>query len=153
MRKGKKRSPVIKEVVMRREKMFKKRYVTLVEVMIVMFLIALIAGVVAYNYRGSLDEGRAFETKQNIEKVSNILELELAKSGVSDYNALVSGDGWKELVKQSPLVKDKVSIFKDGWGGDLKIRLSDDKGSIIIYSENQYCKDHPEKCSSRGAGG
>ena len=32
-------------------KSLKKRYITLIEIMIVMFLIALITGVIAYNYR------------------------------------------------------------------------------------------------------
>ncbi len=40
-----------------------KRCVTLIEMMIVMFLISLITGVIAYYYRGSLDEGKAFKTK------------------------------------------------------------------------------------------
>ena len=124
----------------------KRRYVTLIEVMIVMFLIALIAGVVAYNYRGSLDEGRAFETKQNIEKLKNILELEIAKSPSSNYATLGEG-GWRKLVEESPLVKDKVRIFLDGWGAPLVV---DFKGNDIeIYSTNQFCIDHPEKCPGR----
>ncbi len=42
---------------------------TLMEIMIVMALIAMILGAVAWNYQGALDDGRAFETKANIEKV------------------------------------------------------------------------------------
>lgn len=33
-----------------------------------MFLIAMITGVIAYNYTGSLEEGKAFKTKAGIEK-------------------------------------------------------------------------------------
>ena len=47
----------------------KRHFVTLIEMMIVMFLIMLITGVIAYNYRGSLDEGKAFKTRAGIEKV------------------------------------------------------------------------------------
>ncbi len=47
-------------------KQYKRRYITLIEIMIVMFLIALITGVLAYNYRGSLDEGKAFKTKTGL---------------------------------------------------------------------------------------
>ena len=51
---------------------------TLIEMMIVMFLIAMITGVVAFNYRATLSEGRAFKTQQGIEKVRTILLLSLA---------------------------------------------------------------------------
>ena len=57
---------------------FKRRCITLIEIMIVMFLIALIAGVITYNYRGSLDEGKAFKTKAAIDKVETILNLSVA---------------------------------------------------------------------------
>ena len=46
--------------------------------MIVMFLIALITGVIAYNYRGTLEEGKAFKTKAAMEKIETILSLEIA---------------------------------------------------------------------------
>ena len=46
--------------------------------MIVMFLIALITGVIAYNYRGTLEEGKAFKTKAAMEKLETILSLEIA---------------------------------------------------------------------------
>ena len=57
---------------------FKKRFVTLVEMMIVMFLIAMITGVIAFNYTGSLEEGKAFKTKSGIDKIHTILDLHLA---------------------------------------------------------------------------
>ena len=53
--------------------------------MIVMFLIALITGVIAYNYRGSLDEGKAFKTKAAIEKLETILNLRVSEDpGLQD---------------------------------------------------------------------
>lgn len=118
-----------------------KRYITLIEIMIVMFLIALIAGVVAYNYRGSLDEGRAFQTKQNIEKVRNILELEMARTPTAD---LTSQGGWQALVRRSPLIKDADSTMRDGWGNELVVVYAD--GAFKISSTAPFCAANPDKC-------
>ena len=63
-------------------KKIKRRYITLIEIMIVMFLIALITGVVAYNYRGSLDEGKAFKTRAAIDKLETILNLKVSENRV-----------------------------------------------------------------------
>lgn len=127
----------------------RKRYITLIEIMIVMFLIALIAGVVAYNYRGSLDEGRAFQTNQNIEKVRNILELELAKQRTPDYRSL-SGEGWKALIRGSPLIKDPTSTMRDGWGNDLVVEFDERSGNFKIASSAPFCRDNPDKCPAAG---
>jgi general secretion pathway protein G len=63
----------------------KRRYVTLIEMMIVMTLIILIMGVIGYNYRGALDEGKAFKTKSGTEKLETILSL-----AVADKPALIN---------------------------------------------------------------
>jgi Tfp pilus assembly protein PilE len=53
----------------------KRRNITLIEVMIVMLLVALFTGVVAYNYSGSLEVGKANTTKMAMEKLENTLAL------------------------------------------------------------------------------
>ena len=42
----------------------KKRALTLIEIMIVIFLITLITGAIGYNMKGSMDKGKEFRTKQ-----------------------------------------------------------------------------------------
>lgn len=123
----------------------KKKFITLIEIMIVMFLIALIAGVVAYNYRGSLDEGRAFSTQQNIEKIRNILELETAKQHIPLTKTALESDWKTKILGNSPLVKDVNTLTKDGWGNDL-VLTADDKGNLTITSPEyeKYKKNHPE---------
>ena len=75
----------------------RRRFVTLIEIMIVMFLIALITGVIAYNYRGSLDEGKAFKTSAAIDKIETILNLEIAKNPALRDNI---SNNWKELIEE-----------------------------------------------------
>lgn len=104
--------------------------ITLIEILIVMFLIALITGVVAYNYRGSLDEGKAFKTKAGMEKLETILNLTVAE----DPDALDEVESnWKEMVRSSPLVKDPKSLEKDGWGNEYEVTVED--GVIHIRSD------------------
>ncbi|CCB87514.1 MULTISPECIES: type II secretion system protein [Parachlamydia] len=114
-----------------------KRHVTLIEMMIVMFLIALITGVVAYNYRGALDEGKVFKTKAGIERLETILNLQ-----VSENPALLNdiGNNWQGIVAKSPLVQNPAALIRDGWGEEYKVTV--DNGVIHVRSEKleQYQK-------------
>jgi len=119
----------------------RQRFVTLIEMMIVMFLIALITGVVAYNYRGSLDEGKAFKTKTAIGKLETILNLEVAKN--PDARDHIASE-WKAYVKASPLVQDPNALIKDGWGEDFQVGVNPETGGIEVYSKkyNEYKGTH-----------
>ena len=107
--------------------------------MIVMFLIAVITAAVAINITGSLDEGRAFKTKTNIEKLQSILNIMVA----DDPNRLdnISGS-WKEMIKSSPLVADPAALQKDGWGEDYQVSQED--GTIRVTSRryDEYVRTH-----------
>lgn len=108
---------------------FKRRCITLIEIMIVMFLIALIAGVITYNYRGSLDEGKAFKTKAAIDKVETILNLSVAEDpSLMDH---ISSE-WVKVIQASPLVKNPDDLIKDGWGNPFQVTT---EGNVIhVYS-------------------
>ena len=118
-----------------------RRFVTLIEMMIVMFLIALITGVIAYNYRGSLDEGKAFKTKAGIEKLETILNLEIAKHPQSASQ--VTND-WQAFVRASPIVHDPNALIKDGWGEDYQVSINPETGGVHVSSSKyeEYQKTH-----------
>ena len=117
-----------------------RRFVTLIEIMIVMFLIALITGVIAYNYRGSLDEGKAFKSKAGIEKLETILNLEASKN---PQLASSIQSNWQEVVRRSPLVQDPNSLIRDGWGEEYQV-TTDDNGNIRVESRKfeEYRRAH-----------
>jgi len=92
----------------------KKRSVTLIEMIVVMLLIATIAGALAYNYQGSLTEGKAFKTREGISRIKTILSLALAED--SSLNAQQVASNWESIVKQSPLSGKANDLLKDGWG-------------------------------------
>ena len=97
--------------------------------MIVMFLIALIAGVITYNYRGSLDEGKAFKTKAAIDKVETILNLSVADDPSLMHH--ISSE-WVKVIQTSPLVKNPDDLIKDGWGNPFQV--SSEGNVIRVYS-------------------
>lgn len=123
-------------------KSIKRRFVTLIEMMIVMFLIALITGVVAYNYRGSLEEGKVFKTKTGIEKLQTILNLEIAKNP-----GLAQGikSNWQNIILNSPLVHDPKALILDGWGVPYDVDI-DENGAITVISQryNEYLQAHQQ---------
>lgn len=120
-------------------KQIKRRFVTLIEMMIVMFLIALIIGVVAYNYQGAFDEGKAFKSKAGIEKLQTILNLAVAQdpSLLDDLSS-----NWQEIVRGSPLVKNPEGLIHDGWGEEYEVEVTD--GKIVVRSQKftEYRRTH-----------
>lgn len=129
------------EVMLRKKKM-RARYITLIEIMIVMFLIALITGILAYNYRGSLEEGKVFKTKAGIEKLRTLLELSVAQDPALEEDI---DQNWKEVIRRSPLVQNAKDLEFDGWGKEYKVEV-DDAGRIQVtsegYDEYRHKKTH-----------
>ncbi len=56
-----------------------RRAMTLLEIMIVIFIIGIISSVIGYNMKGSLEKAKAFKTTEGIKKITEIFELELAQ--------------------------------------------------------------------------
>lgn len=111
----------------------RRKEVTLVEMMIVMFLIAMITGVIAVNYTGSLEEGKAFKTQSGIEKLRTVLDLHLA---VHPDDLEHIDTQWETIVMSSPLVKNGEEAKKDGWGIPYIVRKSsEDQQTFEIISE------------------
>lgn len=117
----------------------KKRSITLIEIMIVMFLIAVVTAAVAINITGSLDEGKAFKTKTNIEKLENILNLMVADN--PELQETLTSD-WSERIQKSPLVSDAKSLSKDGWGYPYVVSLEDGVVKVTSQKFEEYTSKH-----------
>ena len=118
----------------------KRRFITLVEMMIVMFLIAMITGVIAYNYTGSLEEGKAFKTKNGMEKIHTILDLHLA-THPEDRDHIETK--WREIVGNSQLVKNGSELIKDGWG--IEYKVTQDQNHEIDVRSDKYAQYQQSK--------
>ncbi len=123
----------------------KKRYsLTLLEIMIVIFLIGLIGSVIGYNMKGSLDQGRAFKTEKAAEQIHDILLMEVAK-GVSIDDVVKNTEGY---LAHSGLVKDPKKLLKDGWGQPFEISIV--RGTDIKVFSDRYNKYKTAKKSKLG---
>lgn len=109
----------------------KKQTLTLLEIMIVIFLIGLIGSVIGYNMKGSLEEGKAFKTERTIEKLHDILMLEVAKGYSIDE---VISDV-PRFLKNSGLVKDPKNLVVDGWNQKFDIHPDQHGTDITIKSK------------------
>lgn len=123
----------------------KKKYsLTLLEIMIVIFLIGLIGSVIGYNMKGSLDEGKAFRTEQAVNQIHDVLLMEIAKGALVDDVVQHPAN----YLSNSGLVKDPRKLLKDGWGEEFVITPRG-KSDIYIVSE-RYKKYKSNKRSKLG---
>ncbi|MCB1118340.1 MAG: general secretion pathway protein GspG [Chlamydiia bacterium] len=113
----------------------RRSFVTLIEMMIVMFLIALILGVVAYNYRGSLEEGKAFKSRVGREKLETILNMAVAQDPALGEHI---DDRWQDVVRSSPLVQNPDALIRDGWGNYYEVEVSDGVVRVRSTGLEQY---------------
>jgi len=118
----------------------KKRHLTLIEVMIVIVIIGMIGSVVAYNMRGSLEEGKIFKTQQGGAQVYNILSLEVARGNtITDVQA-----NWQDRIENSPLAAKPKQLIRDGWGELYNVDIAND--DLIVTSQKYteiYRKRNP----------
>jgi len=140
----------------------KKRSLTLFEVMIVIFIIGIIGSVVGYNMRGSLDQGKAFKTKEAISKVYNIVQMEMSSKEIDEL-AGSDSDAIRgkvtEVLKSSGFVSKPDHLVEDGWkeplvftvekhGGENEIRMSSNRYEKFYQKKNKNAEYPWEKDDS-----
>jgi type II secretory pathway pseudopilin PulG len=111
----------------------RKRSLTLLEIMIVIVLIGLIGSVIGVNMKGSLDEGRAFKSRQAKEQIKDILMLEVARGG--EINDVVARR--EDFLANSGLVKNPKKFLEDGWGVPFEVKVNGTTQSDIIVSSEK----------------
>lgn len=106
----------------------RKQTLTLLEIMIVIVLIGLIGSVIGFNMKGSLDEGKAFKSRQAKEQIRDILMLEVAQ-GANIEDVVNSKESYLE---NSGLVKNPKAYLKDGWGEPFVVRVGGRSHDTIV---------------------
>jgi prepilin-type N-terminal cleavage/methylation domain-containing protein len=119
----------------KRDQKTKRRAVTLIEMIVVMLLIATITGALAYNYNSSLNEGKAFKTKEGISRIKTILSMAMVENPEKQPEEIVNE--WQGYVRSSPLAGKADDLLKDGWGKPYNVRIGGDNGSqeVEVSSE------------------
>ena len=109
----------------------KKRSITLLEIMIVIFLIGLIGGAIGVNLKGSIEKGKVFKTEQAQKQIKDVLLLQVAEG--SDIDDVIKDP--VEYLKESGLVKDPKEMLLDGWKKPFQISKNKIGDDIIVTSE------------------
>ncbi|PIS03295.1 MAG: hypothetical protein COT85_01035 [Chlamydiae bacterium CG10_big_fil_rev_8_21_14_0_10_42_34] len=109
----------------------KKRALTLLEIMIVIFLITLITGAIGYNMRGTLDKGRAFRTEQAQDQLYDLLMICLADGENIDDLAKSP----EKCLRKQGLAKDPEKLVLDGWNQKFIISVAPGKNDLKISSK------------------
>jgi type II secretory pathway pseudopilin PulG len=110
----------------------KKRTLTLLEIIIVIFLITLITGAIGYNMKGTLEKGKAFRTEQAKAQLRDLL-LTCVAEGYTYQQVL---EDPKKYLKESDLAKNPDKLVIDGWGEPFSIVFDKSKGDFRVRSKN-----------------
>ncbi len=118
----------------------RRKYFTLIELMVVVALIGIIGGVLTYNLRGSLEKGKAFKTQEAKKQIKHILTLTSMEQDISIEELVVN---WENHIYHSPLAQNPKKLVKDGWNQPFDVSLYE--GEVVIQSkplQNYYRKHH-----------
>ena len=130
----------------------KNRAMTLMEIMIVIFIIGIIGSVIGYNMRGGLDQGRAFKTKESINKLYHIVNLYMDNDTLKSLktsNAELP-EKVKKILSDSGLVTKPQEYLSDGWKVPFTftiVELKEDKG---IYEMQITSNKYATYCEKTG---
>jgi type II secretory pathway pseudopilin PulG len=120
----------------------RKKFMTLIEIMIVMFLITLIAGAVTYKVKDAMDYGKAFKTHQGVKQIKEILELSVAKHP-RKINQIERE--WEDYVARSPLTGNTEALKTDGWGESYRVSIKrNHRGKIVIEVTSERFEEYKE---------
>jgi len=113
-----------------------KRPMTLLEIMVVIFIIGIIGSVIGYNMRGSMAKGKRFKTERAAEKLQEILMLECDLKNVNPASITWNPDKIKKVLEDSGMVKDLDGLMKDGWGEPFRVRYIQSRETFEVRSSH-----------------
>lgn len=116
----------------------KKRALTLLEIMIVIFLITLITGTIGYSMKGTMEKGRAFRTEQAREQLHDLLLIALAEEKGTAEQIAANPETY---LKAGGLAKDPKQLLKDGWKENFVITVKNNKDFKVHSEAYQRFKD------------
>ncbi|NGX63323.1 MAG: hypothetical protein KR126chlam6_00731 [Candidatus Anoxychlamydiales bacterium] len=111
--------------------MRKKRYMSLLEIMIVILLIGIITSVVGFNVKGSLEKGKVFKTEQAQNQIRDLLLLEVSEGTAMD---VVVRDP-ETYLKKSGIIKNEKTFMTDGWNERFIIEATKNGSDIKVTSK------------------
>lgn len=114
----------------------KKRSLTLLEIMVVIFIIGIIGTVIGVNMKGSLEEGKAFKSEKGSKQIYEILTLEISKGNLDPMEMNLSEV--HNLIRHSGFAADLDKLLVDGWGRPYQIMRTEDGDDLRVCSQKFF---------------
>ena len=101
-----------------------KRAITLLEIMIVVLLIGIISSVLGFNMKGSLDEGKAFKSREGAKQIRDILLMQVENDDeLKNIVEVEDNMAIEKALRNSGLVADPKKLLVDGWGNPYHYKI------------------------------
>jgi len=107
---------------------------TLLEIMVVIFIIGIVGTVIGVNMKGSLEQGKAFKSEKGSKQVYEILNLEIAKGNIEP--AELNTKKAIQYIRDSGLAPDARKLMEDGWSHQYRILVKEDGTDIRVVSDS-----------------
>ncbi len=111
-------------------KKMKRRFFTLIEMMVVIAILGAIIAVISINVAGNLEKSKADTTGFAMDNLENQLELMIANNPALENDIEAN---WQELIRNNKLIKNSNKLIHDGWGKEFEVTFKD--GRIQVRSE------------------
>jgi len=119
----------------------KRKNLTLIEMLVVIFLISIIASLVSYKIKDSLDYGRAFKTQQSKLQLQQVLDFSL-----QDYSVSQLRESWQEVALKSWFGNGKNDITKDGWKRTFVVTFTgEDEDNVEVHISSPRYEAYRQK--------
>ena len=116
-----------------------KRAITLLEIMIVVLLIGIIGSVLGYNMKGSLDEGKAFKSREGAKQIRDILLMQVENDEeLKNIIEVEDNLAIERALRASGLIADPKKLLVDGWGNPYHYEIIEEEegfSDLTITSE------------------
>ena len=117
-------------------KKIRKRYITLLEIMVVIFLIGVIGGIIGINVKNSMNKAKKTQTKIAAEKIKDALMYAIADG--ANPNAVEKAP--EDFLKDSPLIRGTTDneikkLMTDGKGERFGIKINKKTSEVIVKSK------------------
>ncbi len=95
---------------LKRDSKKKKRAITLIEMIVVLMILTMITGALAYNYKRSINQGKQFKADEMASRIQTVLEIAIAEGRANRGNI---NEVWKSECVKSPLIQDGEKFLKE----------------------------------------
>lgn len=124
----------------------KRRFFTLIEMMVVIAILGAIIAVISINVAGNLEKSKADTTGFAMDNLENQLELMIANDPSLENDI---DSRWKDLIKDNKMIKNSNKLIYDGWGKEFQVRFESGRVEVKSAKYEEFLQKNPNYPSNR----